>query len=217
LIGFASLVSGAWLIYRNAGTDSGYTISDTYEVRTSTHAYWMRMSALKLESWYSKIGIQLFGADQLAQAKWVVKSPNSGKEIFAGLVSAAAATDYLNSMETEGPYPYWEWNTGPFYADLNITTTKVFNGLSGLTRSPAEESIWASSESFIDQATLYWDPYWSGMENDKYLIIMNLDGSSGIQADIQLGFKTPIFDWLQYLLAVIGSLLLFVSYIILKH
>ena len=218
LIGIASLATGATMLYMNSRTDNeGYSLSNSYAVRTNTHAYWLRISSLEFVTSYSRLGLQLFGVSQIAQTKWVMKSTNPNKELFVGLASASTATNYLNTMETEGPYPYWEWFTGPFYAKLEITTTKIFAGLSGPTRSPAEETIWINSAHFKDKGTIYWDPYWVGMSNDKYLVIMNLDGTSGVQADIELGIKTPLFGWLQYVLVVVGLLLCFTALLTLKR
>jgi len=218
LIGFAFLASGSALIYLNQGTDGeGYILSNSYAVRTNSHAYWLRINALEFRSFYSQIGVQMFGVDQVAQTKWVIKATDPGKELFVGMASASVATDYLNVMETEGPYPYWEWFTGPYYAKLDITTTKTYEGISGPTRSPAEETIWISSAHFKDQGTIYWGPYWVGMANDKYLIIMNLDGTSGVQADLQFGLRTPLFSWLQYVLVLVGLLLCLVSLLVLRR
>jgi hypothetical protein len=36
---------------------------------------------------------------------------------------------------------------------------------------------------------------------------MDLDGSKGVEADIQLGFKVPILGWLAYLLIPLGVLM----------
>ena len=218
LIGIASLATGVTMLYLNSRTDSeGYSLSNSITVRTNTHAYWLRIGSIEFITPYSRLGVQLFGVDQVARTKWVIKAADPNKELFVGWASASTATDYLNTMETEGPYPYWDWLTGPFYAKLDIKTTKIFTGLSGPTRSPAQEAIWINSVHFKDQGTIYWDPYWVGMSNDKYLVIMNLDGASGVQVDIMLGIKTPLLGWLQYVLVVVGALLCLAALLILKR
>jgi hypothetical protein len=46
---------------------------------------------------------------------------------------------------------------------------------------------------------------------------MNADGSSNVDADIQLGFKVPLFGWLPYLLLALSIIMLVVGWFLFRY
>jgi hypothetical protein len=62
-----------------------------------------------------------------------------------------------------------------------------------------------------------WNPVWDETTGRNILVIMNADGSSNVDADIQLGFKVPLFGWLPYLLLALGIIMLVVGWFLFRY
>ena len=215
ILGVIPIIGGAAILLANRGRDSeSYHLSNVYQMKTSTYAFGMEMAPLRIESFYGRLSQSLFGTENTVQAKWVITPVNSTKELFAGFTSADAGKNYVSKMETEGPYPYWNWD-GPYSPKIEITTTQIFGlGSGGPTKSPALENFWAEAVQSSGTVNLYFNPAWDSASGNNYLVITNLDGSKGVAADIYLGFKIPVFSWLPYVLLPVG-IIIFVGGILL--
>lgn len=175
-------------------------------MKTSTYAFEMEIGPLKIVTFYARLAQILFGTENTVQAKWVIKPINSSKELFAGFSKALDGKNYVEKMETEGPYPYWEWH-GPYNPAIEITETSIFGkGLGGPIKSPILESFWLKTAQSSEILNIYYNPVWSSNAGNNYLVITNLDGTKGLEANIYLGFKIPLFSWLPYLFIPVGIL-----------
>jgi hypothetical protein len=205
LIGVALVIGGGVVLYLNQGTDrEGYAMSAVYQVRSSASAFALWVSPMEITSPY----LTWLNHEDIAQTKWVVKAVDPSKEIFVGWAKASDGEDYLwgNSIAYETPSTSWYWNTGPYYAGIEIQSTAVY-GNRTWSRSPAEETFWIESAHSNGTLTINWDPIWNSSAGQDMLIVANLDGSSGVKADIQLGFKVPLLVILPYPLILVGSVL----------
>ena len=205
ILGVASISGGGVILFLNLGTDSeGYALSNVYRVDSSAYAFILEIGSLRIVTPYAQLANQIFGSEAVAQAKWVVYSVNSSRELFVGYAKAADVKTYVNRMEIEYPYPYFEWSAHQYYANINIPSTAVSRaGFGGPARSPSMESFWLTS-AHSNESAVYFSPIWGSQEDNRCLVIMNLDGSKGVEADIRLGFKVPILGWLPYLLIPLG-------------
>ena len=208
ILGIIPVIGGTAILFSNRGRDSeGYHLSNVYKMNTATHAFIMEMAPLEIESFYGRLSQHLFGTENTVQAKWVIRPVNSSKELFAGFTSASAGENYFSKIEAEGPYPYWHWD-GPYNPSIEITTTVISGkGLGGPTKSPALETFWLNTAQSSETFNLYFNPVWNSSSGNNYLIITNLDGASGVAADISLGFKIPVFNWLAYVLIPVGIII----------
>jgi hypothetical protein len=201
LLGVSSILGGTAILVLNRGTDKdGYSLSDVYKVETSTYAFALWVEPLRVSS-----TIGWMNHEDIAQTKWVVKAVNPSKEIFVGWAKAANGENYLNGIQYETP-PSWHWSTSPYHASMNIPPTVIYNE-GAPSKSPTLETFWLESAHSSNTSTLNWDPNWPPQAGRNILIIMNADGSSNVEADLQLGFKVPIFGWLPYLLMPLGIIM----------
>jgi len=212
VLGIAAIAGGAIVLYYNGGTDAeGYAISPVHEVRSTANAYVLWVAPMKSGSTFSWLG-----EDNIAATKWIIKAAGSGKQVFAGWAKAATVESYLNQLKYETPDKGWHWYIEPYYAEIEVPSTKIVNqGAS--THAPADESYWLDSVVTSDSATIYWDPSWQQSEGMNIIIIMNADGSSGVNADLQLGFQVPILTWLPYLLIPLGILMCVGGYLLFRR
>ncbi len=199
VFGIVITVSGVVILYYNSGTDAeGYAMSQVYEVRSPACAFVLHVAPMM------KTRFDWLGEDNISHAKWVVKSADGGKQVFAGWAEASDGEGYVSGFSFERPKEYWTYYFDVFVAELDIPSTRIVNQGTPI-RPPADEGFWLD---FIvtggTPAAVYWDPTWKESEGMKMLILMNVDGSKGVNADLQMGFKVPILAWLPYLLIPLG-------------
>jgi hypothetical protein len=208
VLGIIPVAGGAAILFYNRYRDSqGYHLSNIYQINTSTYAFMMEMSPLRIESVLGRLSQSLFGTENTIQAEWVVTPVNSSKAVFAGWAPYNAGQNYVSQTETEGPYPEWHWS-GPYAPKITITGTLIFGqGASGPTASPATQTFWLDAAHSSSTFDLHFNPVWDSTQGNNYLIITNMDGSQGVAANIALGFKIPIFNWLGYVLIPVGIII----------
>jgi hypothetical protein len=204
LLGIIPIAAGTTILIFNRSRDSeGYHVSNTYQMNTSTYAFAMAMSPMRIETFWGRLSQNLFGTENTVQAEWVITPVNSSKEVFAGWAPQAAGENYINNMEFELP-TYWHWN-GPYSPAIKITTVQVFGqGKGGPTESPTSQTFWLDSAQSTGTFNLHFNPVWNSSMGNNYLVITNPDGSPGVAANIALGFKIPVFNWLAYVLIPVG-------------
>jgi hypothetical protein len=205
-LGIISLLTGVYLVIFNHSADSeGYHGSNIYEIRTSTYAFELEIGALRMVTPYSRLGMQLFGVNDMVLAKWTI-TPQDNSELFCGFSTALNGKNYISRMQTEGP-PYWNWQ-GPYHPQINIGSTSIFGPANtGPETPPSTQTFWLSTTHGRGTQFITYSPVWDSQSDNKYMVIMNLDGSKNVKASIQLSFKMPIFAVLPYWLIPIGILL----------
>ena len=204
VLGILLLVAGIYVAVFNQSADpQGYHASNVYEIRTSAYAFNMEIGSLRLVTPYARLSSLIFGIENTVQARWIVVPQDPSKELFAGLARATEGKQYVNRMQTEGP-PFWNWH-GPFNPQINITTTAVSNQVDKGPSAPvAAEPFWLVSTHGKNSQSINYSPVWESQSDNKYLVIMNLDGSRDVKANIQLAFRIPIFASLPYWLIPTG-------------
>jgi hypothetical protein len=198
LLGIAAIVAGAAIMYLNTQNDSeGYALSETCTVKTSSTAFILWVGSPVSE----------------ARLKWVVSSANS-KEVFAGWGAASTVNAYTGNYQYATPESGWSYTARAYQAAINISSIHIINTNSPAL-APAPESLYSDTVKTAGSSTLYCTPNNSG-DKMGMLVIMNSDGSSGIDAQIQLGSKIALYGWLPYVLLPIGIVLLMMGLLLFR-
>ena len=212
VLGIVAVAGGGVVLFYNAGTDAeGYAVSSVYEVRSSANAFVLWVAPMTPSSTFGWLG-----EDNIAETKWVVQAVDGGKQVFAGWAEAVEGVAYVGQFRYETPDQDWHWRINPYYAKIDVPSTKIVNQ-GNPARAPGDESFWVESVLSADSGTIHWDPSWEQSVGMKMIILMNADGSSGVNADLQLGFKVPILTWLPYLLISVGILLCLGGYLVFRR
>jgi hypothetical protein len=209
ILGVSAVVCGVGLVALNLGTDeNGFALSNVYEVRSSACAFVLFVSPAEIPS-----SLSWLGTENIVETKWKVEAVGaSSGEIFVGWAEEADGWVYVNGFQFETP-PSWNWYLWPYSPEIIVPTSNVY-GTGDPDRHPDLESFWLVSESSGDVVELEWDATWDIEEGRKVLIIMNSEGSNDVEADVQLGFKVPMFGWLPYAFIVSGVVVvLFVVFV----
>ena len=202
------ILSGGYILFLNyTRTDyEGYSLSNTASIKTSTYAF-----ALWLDREPNEPG----------QLKFVVKSTDPAKELFVGYAKETEANDYVRSMEYANPQAkpgQANYNWDVYFARLSFGELGSF-GKKGVApaRPPAMETFWLRKLSTQGTATLYWDPVRDLNAPRTLIVIMNSDGSGGVQADVVLGYKPWTLSWISYLLIPVGLILGVLGFVLIRR
>jgi hypothetical protein len=189
--GLATLVAaglvalGALALWGDSQKDSeGY-------LSTNTHRFEAGSRALATEN----LDLDLGDADWIAQTNdlgdvRIAAAPRDGKPLFVGIARTSDVEDYLAGV----PHTtLTDVESSPFRAD--------YAGHAGQRHpvAPEHAGIWAASSHGNGEQTLDW----TIEDGDWSVVVMNADGSLGVDADVSAGAKVPFLDELGW--GAIGS------------
>jgi hypothetical protein len=200
LLSAALLAGGVSLIDGEApGTDTnGYWTTEAHHVGTPTHA--LASSGLDIDSdagWFLDDG--RFGSVQVSGA-----SLDPNKDIFVGVASRTAVAAYLDGVA-------WDEVT-----DLDVDPFQVHTERhqgTGSPGAPASQPIWEASVQGTGEQTLDWDVE----SGDWSIVVMNADGSAGVQSDVELGARLKWLFEIGLAGILAGAFLLAVSAALMFH
>jgi hypothetical protein len=112
---------------------------------------------------------------------------NNGKEVFIGIVETSDAAPVFAGMRYDSIIDIDLDH--PYDKDPQITYRR--HSGDQLECSPADLEIW-TTYAYGDELTLEWEPE----EGDYWLVIMNLDGSPGVDVDAGLSVKAPFLGFI---------------------
>lgn len=176
LVALVLLVAGGIALWANGQKgDDGYLATGSDRFATSTYA--LATENLDVDSqgpgW-------LINADRYGKVRLKVDS-RAGKPVFVGIAPTSAVTRYLRdtSHATVTDVSY-----SPFRAEYR---TQRAGGPAAL---PGDQRFWVASAHGPGRQTLTWDVKhgsWS-------IVVMNADGSRGVDAGVSAGADVPILS-----------------------
>jgi len=216
VIGVILLFGGLALVAYNMGTDAdGYTQSSIYEVRTDANAFALWVGSSQFPSY-----LTWMSPKDIGQAMWTVKPVDPSTELFVGWAEAVDGKNYLDKGIKFSTPPVWRWSVEAYYAEIEIPPSLTYNQ-GAPSRPPAQENFWIETVQSTGTSKITGDAFWetseNGEEDRKMLVIMNPEGTANIEANIQLGFKVPIFHWLPTVFIPIGVILCIISVFLIKQ
>ena len=190
ILGVGAVVGGgAGLWFHQQRDNAGYYTAGPERFTTDT-------AALSIPSLDVNVGgTELFSAENmLGRARIRIESVNSGTPLFIGIGPADEVAKYLNGV---GHDELSDIDTSPFKA----TYTSRPGGLP--TSLPGSHSFWVASDSGTGARTLdqkVADGNWT-------VLIMNADGSPGVDANISAGATLPAVLPISVIALVAGGIL----------
>ena len=194
LLATALLFGGAAALYGEVKKDDdGYLTSDAHRFDTGTRA-------LATENLDIDLGGADFMADDLGRVKVEAQS-NDGKPLFVGIARTSDVERYLDGVPHATVH---DVEDGPFDS-FDAETTRHAGNRHPV--APRHADIWAvSSEGAGGQSvdTKLREGNWS-------VVVMNADGSLGVDADVSAGASVPFLDELGWIALGSGSFALVVG------
>ena len=194
LLASALLAGGGAALYGQVKKDDdGYLTSEAHRFDTGTRA-------LATENLDVDLGAADTLADDLGRVKIEAKS-NDGKPLFVGIARTSDVERYLHGVPHS---TVRDVEDGPFESFHAETTRHAGNRH---PVAPEHAGIWAaSSEGTGKQATDV-----DFREGDWSVVVMNADGSLGVDADISAGANVPFLNELGWIALGSGGFALVVG------
>src|SRR5215207_949246 len=190
LFAFALLASGAAAFWGDAQKDeNGYISTGTDRYATTTGAVTSDNLDLDLDG-----AEDLVGGDALGKIRLDVAS-RDGKPVFVGIARTRDVSRYLrgsaHAVVTDVDY-------SPFHADY-----REHAGDRRLA-PPAGERFWETAAHGAGTQTMTWNVE----DGDWSVVVMNADGSAGVDADVKAGAELSFLDEAGWVLLGTGLLAL---------
>jgi hypothetical protein len=194
VLGLGLLIAGiaGTVAYGVARDDDGYFRTDEIHLATPTSA--ITSDSLDLggtpgdADWVTERG-------DFATVTLDLRPAGSGQELFAGIGPTDDVTRYLASVPHDRVSDY---------DDSNSTVTYERQEGSATPAPPSDQTFWVAKVATDQPGALTWDV----KGGDWTVVVMNADGSSGVDADVRVGIK---IDWLlpvAIVLIVVGVVVL---------
>ena len=140
----------------------------------------------------------IFANDLLGDVRITIESRNPQTPLFIGVGPSADVARYLDGVgHTE-------------IADLDVDPFKVtYVPRPGgqPTADPAAQTFWVASDTGTGPRTLAWDV----ADGNWSVIVMNADGSPGVDADVSVGGELPVILPIAITALVVGGVLLMIG------
>lgn len=194
LVSLALIAAGGTLVWLDkAHSDSeGFITTDTIHLERASYAITTQPADIELESaWF-------VDRHDIGTIKVQASSENNSKQIFIGIADEADVKAYLSGVNYD---EIKEFRVLPF----RVYYTN-HPGNSSLA-APTSQTFWVVSEHGSGTQTLEWE-----VESGNWvLVMMNADGSAGVDVNGSIGVKAPWVFWVGLGLLIGGILLLIIG------
>ena len=188
LFGLAVLAGGGFLLWADrTQREDGYLTTPTERFSTPTYALTR-----------TRLDVETNGADWVLNDNWFGKvrfrgESSDAKTLFMGIGPEAAVARYLASVAHASVQ---DVEFDPF----RVTYHQVAGGAP--QGPPTNQRFWVASASGVGTQTLTWNV----RDGDWTVVVMNADGSRGVDAHIDLGAKLSFLLWVAIGLLIGGAL-----------
>jgi hypothetical protein len=191
LLGASSIAGGVVVLWADQQRDGDGFMTAGPEV-FSTDSYALSVPSLDL----STMGPDyLYDDDLLGDLRIELESVDADASLFVGIGPADDVAAYLDEVAHD---ELSDIGVRPFDADYQSHSGGEPDS------DPESQTFWSASDSGQGSRALTWDV----STGDWAVVIMNTDGSAGIEADVSAGATLPIFRVAGIIALVGGGLLL---------
>jgi hypothetical protein len=190
LVALGFLVGGGAALWANGQKDDDGYLS------TRTENFHTRAAALRTENLDVNLGGSASVLDTDVYGKVHLRvTPRTDKDVFVGIARTRDVTHYLRGTAHTR---ITDLDYHPFHADYATT------GGTRRAAAPTIQRIWSAQAHGHGTQTLTWDV----ADGDWSVVVMNADGSPGVNADVRAGANVPFLDELAWVGLGIGTVLL---------
>jgi hypothetical protein len=190
LLASALVLGGALALYGEVEKDDdGYLTTETHRFSADTRALATENLDLDLGE-----GDWVVEAGDLGKVRLEAKS-HEGKPLFVGIGRTADVERYLNGVPHTTVH---DVEAGPFES-FDADYTRHAGNRHPV--SPEHADIWAASNQGAGRQTVDWEIE----DGDWSVVVMNADGSLGVDADISAGANVPFLNELGWTALGSGS------------
>jgi hypothetical protein len=163
--------------------DAGFLMSGDERLTTDTFALASTNIELQADTPADVVPEALLG-----DAK-VSATSQSGDPLFLGLAATEDVEGYLADVRHDTVLDL----VGPEYRE---------SGSRAPSGPPEAEDFWVVSASGTGEQSVVWEP----RDGDWTVVVMNADGSAGLDADMAAGAELPVLEWVVAVLLVLAGI-----------
>ena len=194
LLAVGFIAAGALLLWGDSKKDDqGYLSTGKERYAASTYA----LASDNLDIDMDGAG-WIMDRDDLGNVRLKVQS-SAGKPVFVGIARTSDVSDYLRGISYTS---VTDVDYSPFHASYR---DRDHDG-DRRPALPADQDFWAAAAHGSGTQTVAWDLE----DGDWSIVVMNADGSRGVDTDISAGAKVPFLATLGWV-ALGGALLLLIT------
>jgi hypothetical protein len=192
LLAAGLLAVGGVALYGESEKDGdGYLSTDSHRFSAGTHA-------LASES----LDVELDGAEWLMDREGVGDvrlevAPQGGEPVFVGIAPTDQVSRYLSGVAHTSVSDVDSWTFDVDYDEHAIAGERK-------PAPPAKQPIWTASAHGAATQTLEWDVE----DGDWSVVVMNADGSRGVDAEVEAGAKVPYLSAIGWTALGTGAVLM---------
>ena len=181
---------------RNFADPDGYLVSRNVRIHTDTYAIVSPSFDINADVDLPSSFWLTRDLSDIVTLKFVVESNDPSKEILIAVASGTQAELYFEGVEYD-ELSRLSWDYGSWDSDEpDISYSRHSGGPPDA--APIAISYWDAVRTGSGAQELDWEPAWGSY----WILIMNADGSAGVDVDVKLGARVPI-------LQTIGNMLIF--------
>lgn len=194
LVSLVLIAGGGTLVWLDkAHTDSeGFITTDTVQLERPSYAITTKPADINLESgWFGD-------RHHIATIKVQASSQDPSKQIFIGIADEADVQAYLSGVDYD---EIRDFRVHPF------TVYYINHPGNSVPVAPTSQTFWVASAYGSGNQTLEWE-----IETGNWvLVLMNADGSRGVDVSGSIGVKVPWIFWVGIGLLIGGIVLLIIG------
>ena len=194
LVSLALIAGGGALVWLDkAHSDSeGFITTDTIHLDKASYAITTQPADIELES------VWFVDRHDIGTIKVQASSENDSKQIFIGIADEADVKAYLSGVNYDEIKEFRVLPFRVYYTNLPGNSSPA---------APTSQTFWVVSEHGSGTQTLEWEVE----TGDWVLVLMNADGSAGVDLSGSIGVKTPWVFWVGLGLLIGGIVLLIIG------
>jgi hypothetical protein len=190
LLSLGLLAAGGLLLWGDSQKDAqGYLTTASHRFHTETAALATDNMDLDFDGIDSVIDRDRYGKIR------VQVDSRADKPVFVGVAPTSDVKRYLNGTSHE---LVRDLSYGPFHVDYEHQPGR------SLPLAPAAQHFWTASDHGTGERTLTWDVE----DGDWSIVVMNADGSRGVDAGVSTGADVPFLSSIGWGLTIGGLVLL---------
>lgn len=189
----------------------GFLISREVKLQVDSHALVHRGTDIDIDVdvpyyiWQPNLG-------DLVTLKLVGTSNDPSKPVFIGIAREGDALEYLSDVEYDSVLDF-AWSFEHRRESQPVFWYDAHHG-GAPSQAPTTETFWEASVTGSGTQTLVWAPEVGSF----WFVVMNADGSSGVDVDMQMGAKIPLLRSIGNMMftggvisLVVGSFIIYVG------
>ena len=184
-------VGGVALWGESEKDGDGYLATDSHHLAASTHAFASESLDVDLDRAGWLMDREDFGDVRLEVA------PRGDEPVFVGIAPTDQVSRYLAGVGHTSVSDVDSWPFEVSYDERSVTGDRR-------PAPPGEQRLWAASVEGAGTQTLEWDVE----DGDWSVVVMNADGSRGVDADVAAGAKVPFLSEIGWTAMGTGAVLM---------